>query len=97
MEEQGQGSQEVLDAIGQLKEITQQVKEGSREMLNGSRVVVEESKNLDGVTQEIAGDMNEMVAGSDHINGIVNRVNELSGKNRDNIDLLVQEISRFKV
>ncbi|MCL1814449.1 MAG: methyl-accepting chemotaxis protein [Treponema sp.] len=97
MEEQGQGSQEVLDAIGQLKEITQQVKEGSREMLNGSRVVVEESKNLDGVTQEIAGDMNEMVAGSDQINGIVNRVNELSGKNRDNIDLLVQEISRFKV
>ena len=27
----------------------------------------------------------------------VNRVNELSGQNRDNIDVLAREVSRFKV
>ena len=41
--------------------------------------------------------MNEMAAGADQINVAVNRVNEISGQNKDNIDVLVKEVSRFKV
>jgi methyl-accepting chemotaxis protein len=41
--------------------------------------------------------MNEMASCADQINVAVTRVNELSGKNRENIDLLVREVSRFKV
>jgi methyl-accepting chemotaxis protein len=97
MEEQGQGSKQVLGAIGRLNEITQQVKGGSTEMLEGSKEVIQESKNLEKVTQEISGSMNEMASGTEQINVAVNRVNEISGKNRENIDLLVREVSRFKV
>jgi len=41
--------------------------------------------------------MNEMASGAEHINLAVNSVNDLSSKNRENIDLLVKEVSRFKV
>jgi methyl-accepting chemotaxis protein len=97
MEEQGAGSKQILDAIGQVNEITQQVKGGSQEMLEGSKEVIHESKNLEKVSQEITGGMNKMAAGAKQINAAVNRVNELSGKNRDNIDILVKEVSRFTV
>jgi methyl-accepting chemotaxis protein len=97
MEEQGQGSKQILEAVSQVNGITQLVKSGSTEMLVGSKEVIHESKNLEKMTQEITGGMNEMAAGADQINVAVNRVNELSGQNRENIDLLVREVSLFKV
>ena len=97
MEEQGEGSKQILTSIGQLNDITQQVKGSSAEMREGSREVIQESKNLESVTQEITGGMNEMASGAEQINVAVNRVNEISEKNRENIDLLVQEVSKFKV
>jgi len=97
MEEQAQGSKQVLQAIGLVSGITDQVKAGSHQMLEGSREVIAESQNLEKVTQEIAGGMNEMAAGADQINTAVTRVNDLSGKNRENIETLLAEVSRFKV
>ena len=97
MEEQGQGSKQVLDAISHVNEITNQVKSGSSEMLDGSKEVINEGRNLEMVTQEITGGMNEMATGAEQINIAVNRVNELSVKNRENIGMLVKEVSRFKV
>jgi methyl-accepting chemotaxis protein len=97
MEEQSTGSQQILEAIGQLNDITQLVKGGSLEMLEGSKEVIQESKNLEVVTQEITNGMNEMASGADQINVAVNRVNTISGENKNNIDILVREVSRFKV
>jgi methyl-accepting chemotaxis protein len=97
MEEQGAGSRQILEAIGKLNEITRQVKSGSTEMLEGSKEVISESKNLEMVTQEISSGMNEMGAGADQINIAVTQVNTISGENKENIDRLVQEVSRFKV
>ncbi|MDR0321020.1 MAG: methyl-accepting chemotaxis protein [Treponema sp.] len=97
MEEQGQGSKQILDAIGQVNEVTQQVKGGAEEMLDGSKEVLKEGGNLERVTEEITGGMNEMAIGADQINLAVNEVNDLSSKNRENIDILVKEVSRFKV
>ena len=97
MEEQGEGSKQVLDGIGEVNEITQQVRSSSCEMLGGAREVIQESNNLEKVTQEITSGMNEMAAGAEQINVAVNRVNEISGKNRDGINSLITEVSRFKV
>jgi methyl-accepting chemotaxis protein len=49
------------------------------------------------VTQEITGGINEMASGANQINVAVNRVNELSGQNHENIDQLKREISLFQV
>ncbi|MDR1047826.1 MAG: methyl-accepting chemotaxis protein [Treponema sp.] len=97
MEEQSAGSKQILEAIGQLNEATLMVKGGSQEMLEGSRQVIEESKNLELATAEITNGMNEMATGADQINVSVNHVNGISGKNKENIDALVGEVSKFKV
>jgi methyl-accepting chemotaxis protein len=97
MEEQEIGSRRILEVISALNEITRQVKSGSVEMLDGSKEVIQESKNLEMATQEITNGMNEMAAGAEQINAAVTRVNAISGQNKENIDVLVQEVSKFKV
>jgi methyl-accepting chemotaxis protein len=97
MEEQSVGSQQILEEISRLNEITRRVKSGSEEMLEGSKEIITEGKNLEMTTQEITNGMNEMGVGADEINVAVNRVNEISDQNKDNIDVLVKEVSRFKV
>ncbi|MDR3247968.1 MAG: methyl-accepting chemotaxis protein, partial [Treponema sp.] len=97
MEEQSVGSRQILEVIGQLSEITQSVKSGSDEMLEGSREVIAEGKSLEKATQEITSGMNEMVTGADQINVAVNQVNDISGQNKEDINVLVKEVSRFKV
>ncbi|MDR0386863.1 MAG: methyl-accepting chemotaxis protein [Treponema sp.] len=97
MEEQNSGGQQILEAIGQLNDVTQMVKEGSEKMLEGSRQIIQESKNLELVTGEISNGMSEMSTGADQINAAVERVNVISGDNKENIDILVKEIGKFKI
>jgi methyl-accepting chemotaxis protein len=97
MEEQSQESRQILEAIGQLGEITRQVKNGSLEMLEGSNEVIKEGKNLSTATTEITEGMNEMASGAMAINSAVIQVSELSGKNHNGINTLMNEVSRFKV
>jgi methyl-accepting chemotaxis protein len=97
MEEQGEGSKQILEAIAKLADITHQVKDGARNMLAGSAEVIRGSKSLDSVTQEITRGMNEMAGSADQINDAVNYVNSISGKNKENLDVLVSEVSKFRV
>jgi methyl-accepting chemotaxis protein len=97
MEEQNAGSQQILEAIGELNETTKMVKDGSEEMLEGSKQVIKESKNLELVTQEISSGMSEMAVGADQINVAVTRVNTISGENTESIDVLVREVAKFQV
>jgi len=80
-----------------LTEITRLVMAGSEEMLNGSQEVIKESQHLEVATQEITGGMNEMATGADQVNVAVHNVNEMASKNREAIDSLIREVSRFKV
>jgi methyl-accepting chemotaxis protein len=41
--------------------------------------------------------MNEMASGADQINAAVHQINEISAKNREGIETLMREVSRFKV
>jgi methyl-accepting chemotaxis protein len=97
MEEQGSGSKQILEAIGHLNETTRLVKDGSEEMLTGSKQVIKESRNVEMSTHEIAEGMNEMATGTNQINEAVNRVNEITISNKENIEVLVQEVSKFKI
>ncbi|MCL2230949.1 MAG: methyl-accepting chemotaxis protein [Treponema sp.] len=97
MEVQEHGSKQVLDGIERVNDITKQVKTGSSEMLEGSQEVIRESHNLEKATQEITSGMNEMASGADQINIAVNQVNEITIKNREGIEALLKEVSRFKI
>jgi len=68
------------------------------EMLVGAKEVIQESDNLEKVTQEITSEMSEMATGANQINkAAVHHVNETSFKNREGIETLLREVSRFKV
>ncbi|MDR2730520.1 MAG: methyl-accepting chemotaxis protein [Treponema sp.] len=97
MEEQTTGSKQVLEGVSEVNEITRQVKSASQQMLEGAKEVIQESTNLEKATQEITGGMNEMASGANQINVAVHQVNDISGKNREGIDALIREVSRFKV
>jgi methyl-accepting chemotaxis protein len=97
MQEQQTGSQQLLLGAGNLNEITHQVTTGSNQMLVGAKEVINESDNLEKATQEITSGMNEMASGAQQINIAVNQINEISFKNREGIESLLREVSRFKV
>jgi len=97
MEEQEQGSKQVLGSVSTMNELTQQVKSGSEEMREGSQEVMKESHNLEKVTQEITGGMSEMATGAEQVNIAVNNVNDMTQRNRDAIEDLLKEVSRFKI
>jgi methyl-accepting chemotaxis protein len=96
MEEQGQGSKQIMKAISRLNEITGGVKESSREMNVNSKEVISTSQTLESITQEISSGMNEMAAGADQINSTVIHVNEISGRNKSDIDELIREVHKFR-
>jgi methyl-accepting chemotaxis protein len=97
MEEQTAGSQQLLEAAGKVAEVTQLVKSGSEEMFERSKQVIAEGKNLDVATQEITNGMQEIAAGVEQIDAAVNRVNNISADNKENINSLADEVSRFKL
>jgi methyl-accepting chemotaxis protein len=97
MEKQGHGSKQIHEAVNRLNELTQMVKHGSTEMLEGSKEVIMESRNLEKATVEISTGMNEMANGAEKINSAVNQVEAISKTNKDSIDALFAEVSKFKV
>jgi methyl-accepting chemotaxis protein len=97
MKEQGLGSKRISEYISKLNDISQVIKEDSGEMSTGSREILAESKNLEGFTGEINQGTEGMASRADQISAAVQRVHDLSGKNKRHIDVMVNEISKFKV
>jgi len=97
MEEQGRGSQKILEAVSVLNEQTQMVKKNSIIMIESSNEVIKESKHLEKATAEISGSMNDVASGAEQINSSVSYVNGLSKDTKELIEILSAEISRFKV
>jgi methyl-accepting chemotaxis protein len=96
MEEQGQGSKQILEAVGRLNEITGKVKGSSRDMNTVSGEVIATSRTLESITQEISNGMNEMAAGADQINAAVIQVNGISDRNKSDIGELIREVHKFR-
>jgi methyl-accepting chemotaxis protein len=57
-------------------------------MRTGSTEVINEDKNLEVITQEITGGMNEIAIGADKINATVNKVNDLTAVNHERVNVL---------
>ena len=97
MQEQENGSREVLTAIKDINSITNEVQQGSAEMLRGGEGVAVEMQKLDGLTRVITDSMNEMAAGAVQISNAMQEVSDVVQQNKASIASLVQEVSKFKV
>jgi methyl-accepting chemotaxis protein len=97
MEEQSEGSRQILEGVAKMRDVTGQVKNSAAEMLEGSQQVLSESRTMQAATEEITNGMNEMATGAGQINTAVSQVNSLSSQNKEDISILVDAVSKFKV
>lgn len=97
MEEQSEGGTQVLQAIKQINEITENVKQGGHDMEEATATVNEKMGNLTRLTSEITSSMQEMALGIENINESMNSCNDLTHRNTNSIDELNEEMSKFKV
>jgi hemerythrin-like metal-binding protein len=97
MEEQTVGSKQILEAVEKLNEITGRVKTGAANMQKESADVIREGKNLTTAAAEISSGVSEIASRVDQVNGSVERLREIGGKNRANLDVLGKAISHFTI
>lgn len=96
MQEQNAGSGEILKAVTEIGEITNEVKSGSDEIKNHGRDSNEKINNLIQATEEITMVMEHIVENANGVVGVMQEVNVLSEENTNIIEKLVNSIGRFK-
>jgi len=97
MEEQAEGSRLTLEGVTNMKEITSKVQTDSAEMHSKAKDVMQESKSLENTTREITMSISKMTSGAVQINDSVKHVNEICIQNRERINILANDVARFKV
>lgn len=96
MDEQSKGSQQVLQALGEIKEISARVAAASGEMTTGSGEILGEMRRLSMISEEISHAVREMSTGAGEINRSVSHVTELTAMNTESITNLTEQVARFK-
>ena len=97
MDEQNEGSVQVLKAISEIQASSDAVKGNTNVLLEGGRKIGEEMNTLANVTREITEAMNEMAAGSNQITKSVELCRNLSDENQSNLSELKEEVDLFKI
>jgi methyl-accepting chemotaxis protein len=97
VEKQDANSRGMLETIAKSSTVAQNVRRSSEEMLANSREVIDEGKQLESLTKDLTGSVNEIVSEMRAINGAMNRIQEIGLENSQSIEVLIQEISKFKI
>ncbi|MBR4374569.1 MAG: cache domain-containing protein [Treponema sp.] len=97
MEEQRNGSKEILIAIREINSVTTSVKNSSAEMIYGSQEIAKEMNRLESLTQVLSDSMGEMSVGAQQINDALQDINSLSHDNKESISSMRNEVMKFKV
>jgi methyl-accepting chemotaxis protein len=97
MEKQDTESKKLNEITAQLNEITQSVRSSAKEMQNDSTKIVESGKTLEFLTADLLNSMAEIALGMTQINNAVTRITETGRANKQSIDVLNGEVTRFKI
>ena len=97
MEEQQQGSKQIIDALHSMNSSTSEVKSASAEMTEGNRQILSEMEKLQNATDAIKESITEMQIGAQRINETGASLSSISGKVADSIEKIGSEIDLFKV
>jgi methyl-accepting chemotaxis protein len=97
MEEQQQGSQQVLVAMKELNQITAEIRSGSEEIRIGSQSILDEMSRVMKSTQEIEQASQENAAGAQEIVQAMEHISNLSTQNAHSIKDIEALVARFKI
>ena len=96
MEEQNAGGSEVLEAIKEISNVTENIRDYSIEIKEHSHGVLNEMNQLDKITKEVSSKVTEASTNSKSIAISSNTTKDLSKENQNIVDKLLVEISVFK-
>jgi len=97
MEQQDAGNKEVLAAMTDSNEITQNVRRNSSDIQSASQEVAEKNRQIENLTGELTNEISEITSGIGNIDTAVTRTSEICRKNKEDIDTLLREISKFSI
>jgi len=94
---ENEDSKNISMAVSRFDEINRSVNNESTDIQEGSMEAAMGSRRVGLAVEQIAAEINEVAAGADQINSALEKANEISERNRKNINLLVRGASMFKV
>ena len=96
MDKQEKAGSAIWELIREINDITNIVRANSKEMLEGGEKIIEETTRLKAITQEVKSSMEEVDSQVGYINDATEDSLKLATNNKESIDRLVEEVSKFK-
>lgn len=97
MQEQTEGSGQVMDAMKVIHEIAYEVNDSSTAVLQSSKEIGAEMRRLVEVTTSITSSMNDMADNADEVTRVLGTIDDSVLKNMMVMNELVEEVAVFKV
>ena len=97
MEEQNEGSKQIIDALKHLNSSTSEVRNSSQEMSGRNKQIVKDMQELTESTALMTSSMAEMSIGAKKINETGSTLNEISNQVKGAIDKIGEQVDLFKV
>ena len=97
MQEQEAGSKHVLDAIHNINDVTEEVSQGSNEMLTGGEDIARQMEKLDGIARGITNRMHVVESMAQKLDEAAQGVRSIAERIRTCTDSLTKEVDKFKI
>ena len=97
MHEQEAGSKHVLDAIHNINDVTDEVSEGSSEMLVGGEDIAKQMQKLDSIAHGITNSMHIVETMAQKLDEAAKGVGSIAEKIRTCTNSLSREVDKFKI
>ena len=97
MEEQNEGSKQIMDALRHLNSSTSEVRNSSQEMSGRNKQIVEDMAMLKESTEMMNNSMKEMAVGAQKINETGSTLSEISNQVQQAIEKIGSQVDLFKV
>ena len=97
MREQEAGSKHVLDAIHNINDVTEEVSQGSGEMLVGGEDIANQMKKLDEIAHGITNSMHSVEDMAKKLDEAAQGVARIAEKVRTCTNSLAKQVDKFKI
>jgi methyl-accepting chemotaxis protein len=96
MEEQREGTTQILEALRVMNDMTSQVNGASSEMSSGNATILAEIGRLQSIAGNIKESLDRIAGGASEIGSSARKVTEMAGKTGETISRMEAGIGRFK-
>ncbi len=97
MKEQAEGSQQVLEALNDIQNITMEIRDGSLEMNQGAAMILKEMARLEDISRKVQTSTQDIARSSDTIARTIEEILNVTGQNTEVVKSLNEITGRFKL